>query len=243
MPRYLLRWMLAALGLPLAGTVGAAVHGGGLLATLPGQDTETVGFAGIEHERGYAALFEGDDSPLLRLPFRAFHDETSGLLYGPMLRYSAPGDPARDAFPGGSGRDVIEGGGFLAWRSGPWRVQGSALGGNPFAGDTGLVGLTGSYALHGGDRLTLVFSGSASYASDDYLEQRMLDDPHLAVTIPGRGGLGDLGLRFNASYRFGSAWSLVGMFGIHHTLAEDGALPGVDDGPRIRAGAAFRYAF
>ncbi len=92
------------------------------------------------------------------------------------------------------------------------------------------------------DRLTLVLSGRATWASDDYLRQRALDDPELAGLAV--NGVSDLGLSVNASYRFDSDWSLVGLFGVHHTLAEAAGFSSeLGQETRFRAGATFRYDF
>jgi hypothetical protein len=241
MPR--LRLLLIALWLPLAGG-GAAVHADERLATFQDPLSSDLGLAAIEGERGYGALFEGDRSPLLRLPFKALAGDDSSLLYGPLVRYRPDGLASREYFPGMASRDAIEAGGFLAWRNGPWQVSSHALGGNPLGGEAGLLGLSGSYALQESERLTLVLSGSATWASDDYLRQRALTDRSLADAAANGHGVRDLGLSFNASYRFDSDWSLVGMFGMHHTLVEDGDLAGsLGQETRFRAGATFRYDF
>ncbi len=224
----------------LAGSVGAEIHAGDALAAYPGQAAGDVGFAAFGAERGYSALFEDDNSPRVQLPFSVLGDDGSGLSFGPLLRYRGglSGDVVGLDRP-----DELEAGGFIAWRSGPWALQGHTLGASPLAGDAGLLGLTGSYALQGGERLTLVFSGSAAYASDGYLRQRLPGDAGLAdLPYDGRG-LGNLGVGVDASYRLGSAWSLVGMFGIHHTLNGNGEFLDTDDALRFRAGAAFRFDF
>ena len=231
-----LHLLLLTLCLPFSGAVRAAMHEGDGLAEFPGQRGGDVGFSALERERGYAALFEGDASPLLRVPFQSFGGGETGLSYGPLLRYRDS-----DTFDL-AGPDTLEAGGFLSWRYGPWQLQGSALGGNPLNGDAGLLGFSGSYALRGGERLTLTFSGSASYASDDYLRQRALTDPYLEGVTPEGRGVSNLGLGLNASYRLGTDWSLIGMFGVHHTLSE-GALSGAEDGTRFRAGAALSLDF
>ena len=236
MSRAATRNLLIAMSLSLPGSVTAAVHDNDGLVAFPGQEAVDVGFSALSRDRGYARLFEGDASPLLRLPFESLGGGTLGLSYGPLLRYRN-GD-ALDL----TRSDTLEAGGYLAWQRGPWQLSGSALGGNPLDGDAGLLGFSGSYALQGGERLTLTFTGSASYASEDYLRQRALTDPGLeSLPLDGRG-LGNLGLGLNASYQLDSDWSLVGMFGVHHTLAE-GALPGVEDGTRFRAGAALSLDF
>ncbi len=236
MPRTVVCKFLMLLALALAGRAGAGVHDNDGMASFPGQEPLDVGFSELDQERGYARLFEGDPSPLLRLPFESLGGSAYGLSYGPLLRY-------RDGGPLDlAGGDTLEAGGYLAWRHGPWQLQGSTLGGNPMNGDAGLLGFSGSYALQGGERLTLTFSGSASYASEAYLRQRALADPELARLPLAGGGVGNLGLGLNASYRLGTDWSLVGMFGVHHTLAE-GALPGAEEGTRFRAGAALSLDF
>jgi hypothetical protein len=229
--------IVLALGLFLAGTASAGLHDESSgLAAFPGQDANEVGFSELHREQGYAALFEGDASPLLRLPFQSLGGAEAGISYGPLLRYR------QSDVLGFSANDRLEAGGYLAWRRGAWYLQGSALGGDPLNGEAGLFGLSGSYALQSGERLTLTFSGSATYAGDDYLRQRVLVDPGLTgLPLDGRG-LGNLGLGLNASYQIGTDWSLVGMFGVHHTLAE-GGLGGVDEGTRFRAGAALSLDF
>lgn len=239
MPR--LRQLLIALCLPLAG--GMAVHADERLATLPDPLSSDVGLGALDRERGYGALFEGDSSPLLRLPFKALGDDSS-LLYGPLVRYLPDGLASREFFSGMAPGGAIEAGGFLAWRNGPWQVSSHTLGGNPLGGEAGLLGLSGSYALQESERLTLVLAGSATWASDDYLRQRALTDTTLADAAANGRGVRDLGLSFNASYRFDSDWSLVGMFGMHHTLVEDGDPAGsLGQETRFRAGATFRYDF
>ena len=236
MPRHIFRQLLISASLFAAGGVAAGVHDNDGMVAFPGQEPIDVGFSEVSREQGYAALFEGDPSPLLRLPFQSLGSPEAGISYGPLVRYRQRNVLDLDA------QERLETGGFLAWRSGPWQLQGSALGGNPLAGDVGLLGLSGSYALQSGERLTLTFSGSASYAGDDYLRQRVPVDPDLSgLPLDGRG-LGNLGLGLNASYQIGSDWSLVGMFGVHHTLAE-GGLGGVEEGTRFRAGAALSLDF
>jgi len=245
MLRLRLGHLLIALCLPLVGTAGAAMHDGGGLNAFPGQAAVDVSAPPPEWERGYDALFVGDESHVLQVPFEALStDGSPSLVYGPLLRYPHDELAYQPSLPGLDERNQIEAGGFLAWRRGPWQVHGSALGGNPLVGDAGLLGLSGSYALQSSDRLTLVLSGRASWASDDYLRRRALDDPDLAGVPVNGGGVSDLGLSVNASYRSDSDWSLVGMFGMHHTLASDGGLQGVlEQGTRFRAGATFRYHF
>ncbi len=236
MPRTLLRQLLITASLTVAGGAAAGVHDNDGLAAFPGQEPIDVGFSEVTREQGYAALFEGDDSPLLRLPFQSLGGAEAGISYGPLLRYR------QSDVLGLQAQERLETGGFLAWRRGGWRLQGSALGGDPLNGEAGLLGVTGSYALQSGKRLTLTFSGSATYAGDDYLRQRALTDPELSeLPVDGRA-LGNLGLGLNASYQIGSDWSLVGMFGVHHTLAE-GGLAGADEGTRFRAGAALSLDF
>jgi hypothetical protein len=241
MPR--LRPLLIALCLPLAG--GAALHADERLEPFPDPLSSDLGLATLDRELGYGALFEGDSSPLLRLPFQALAGDDSSLLYGPLVRYRTDdGLGSREFFPGMAPRDAIEAGGFLAWRNGPWQLSSHTLGGNPLGGEAGLLGLSGSYALEQSERLTLMLSGSATWASDDYLRQRALTDASLAEAAANGHGVRDLGLSLNASYRFDSDWSLVGMFGMHHTLVEDGDLAGsLGQETRFRAGATFRYDF
>jgi hypothetical protein len=245
MPRCLCHRLLLALSLPLLGGVAVAgLHDGSGLERFPGQaaDVAPVVTAAGGVVPGYGAHFGTASEQMLRLPFSALESDGRALQYGPLVRYR-PGEqastPVLAARP--EDRDRYETGGFVTWRSGAWQVSGSTLGGNPLAGETGLLGLTGSYALQSNERLTLVFSGSASYASDDYLRQRVLDERAQALDQPGPG---DLGLSVNASYRLGTDWSMVGMFGVHHSLDDDAGFGDTaGQQTRFRAGATFRYDF
>lgn len=244
MPRPTFRHLLPVLLLPLCGVATAGLHddsGSSLFPVQADPAGEVVAPASLA--RGFDTLADDRATTLLQIPFATLETDGAGLQAGPLLRYReglGVSHPVLSAGPAAD--DRLEQGGFVSWRSGPWLVHGSTVGGNPLAGDAGLLGLSGSYTLQGSDRLTLLFTGSATYASDGYLRERGLDRGASAGLRDGRG-LGDLGLSVNASYRLGADWSLVGMFGVHHTLDDNGVadLPGAET--RFSAGAAFRLDF
>jgi hypothetical protein len=240
MPCWRFRSLLPVLLLPLCGAATAGLQddsGGVPFAGLADPLGEVVAPASLA--RGFDTLADDRATTLLQIPFATLEADGTGLQAGPLLRYRdalGASHPVLAATPALD--DRLEQGGFVAWRSGAWHLQGSTVGGNPLAGDTGLLGLSGTYMLQGSERLTLLFTGSATYASDVYLNGRGLER-----TDGLRDGRSDLGLSVNASYRLGADWSLVGMFGVHHTLDDGGVadLPGTNT--RFSAGAAFRLDF
>jgi len=243
MPRPRFRHLLPALLLPLCGTAAAGLHDGSAAAPFA-TPVDPVGevVAPASLARGFDSLADDRATTLLQVPFATLEGDGAGLQAGPLFRYREGLGVHPVLAAGAADADRLEQGGFVAWRSGPWLLHGSTVGGNPLAGDAGLLGLSGSYTLQGSDRLTLLFTGSATYASDGYVRERGLDRGD-AAALRDAGGLGDLGLSVNASYRLGTDWSLVGMFGVHHTLDDNGAadLPGAET--RFSAGAAFRLDF
>ena len=155
---------------------------------------------------------------------------------GPVLQFRKKRDSVdNDAVDNMKKIDATtEGGLFLAYKSGPWRVGVDAVADISDEHDGYLITLRGAYTADVAENFKLTTALSSTYADDDYMETYFQVDANNVGTSGLRlrdasSGIKDVGISFTGDYSVNKNWSVMGIASYTQLLDDAKDSPVVDD--------------